>query len=222
MQQWAALGTSLCFPDGLCLHNNTLFQQDSDTLIWLGFPFVCWGKHATLLDHSPDKNVLHGFSELDSTEILLLLSYVFSFECSPFGCPCVHIPGKMASELLVTIHPGPRLPAKYPAKMMGFAWATGMPALTAQRRGWQQKKWNSKWNTCPSDPWHRTPEIIIRSTQVAETAGKVGTNPESSSLDSGPKKLCRQKGLAYFFLILKFLTPSQKNITNWYFLCPRF
>lgn len=54
----------------------------------------------------PDKNALHGFSEQDSTEILLLRIYVFSFERAPFGYPRVHIPSKVASELSLTIHLG--------------------------------------------------------------------------------------------------------------------
>lgn len=43
---------------------------------------------------------------IDSTEILLLLIYVFSFERARFRRPCVHIPGKVASELSLTIHLG--------------------------------------------------------------------------------------------------------------------
>lgn len=123
------------------------------------------------------------------------------------------IPCKVASALLLTIHPG--LTSLPKSKMMGFAEYTGTSASCAEE-GRLQKKRHSKWNTCPTDPWHGTPEISIRIAQVA------GNIPRILQSILGPKSFADRKVLliSYFF-ILKFLTPSLKNITNWYFLCPR-
>lgn len=196
-QWWAALDASLCSPAGLCLQDNVLFHQDSGSLFCWVFPLPCWEKHSPLPDHSLAKNLLHGFSEHNSTEIQTQRSYCNLFidlvlnMCS-FQMLLWARSLQSGNCIIVNDSSWPRLPCQSPRWWVLLS--TQGCRLCGLRRGGLQKKWNSKWNTCPTDPWHGTPEISIRIPQVAEN------KPRILQSILGPKSFADRKGLliSYF------------------------
>lgn len=77
--------------------------------------------------------------------------------------------------------------------MISFAW---VPADTSfvgsEERGDFKPNEAPNETLAPADPWHRTPEIISKSAQVAGIAGEQGAKGESfTKLKALAQKTCR-------------------------------
>lgn len=96
-------------------------------------------------------------------------------------------------NILLMIHPHLTCSAKHLTKMISFAWVPAdMGFVGSEERGDLKPNEAPNETLAPADPWHRTPEIISKSAQVAGIAGEQGAKGESfTKLKALAQKTCR-------------------------------